>query len=682
MKQLIDLFNKKYGSVYGVIDDSIDNEDVYKVYKMIKSLCGNDQEIMEMLNKIKLPSPRTAKESIEKINAEHVSGGSSESPFKCEWVDILPENLTELNYNYNYEFTEEDRINNLEVTDDIEIKLELTYYDGVTKKTVIMNKDNLMFMNWNGYCEWKYFEDTDENGGCIGDLCDMYYYYATDKTLIIDYMNTDDWEDYTIDKIVYFKQNQVVNKITDKEIESISFDRLKNYPEDIKDILNKKKNTLRNREYYALTYYNLITDFSKQAWSNTPFENVKVDISNPYNSAEGSMLEIGNVYQEGSVNSVGYKVWIDVEDKYGWGYQGYYILVLNAPDLSVSLVDENRNVIENYNPTQGDERNYRNLYFKVPKSGYYYILLAKNNYFRDGNRVYDNSIILYNSDYKKRFADFVTDQTYSRQLAYNLSVKVSSENSNLYVTNDLNQFKALDKWQEKITVTLNVTDNGQNKSLDFKDFKLKTDFKYNENIHCAWIYEKLDVDNNLTDYSCKIYYKHNCIAIEVHNTNGDAVKVNKISYFYQYKPVKKINLDSISDGMALEHIKGYDTLVKMDNTIPYEPTEDYNPATKKYVDEVIGNVLTTTNNVNDSLTLTTDKLQYTTLSVPVEIILPTVTTYTEIHLFFSGSEGAELNTTNVKWESQLTIENNKSYEVVFTYVNDVIGWLAKSIIYN
>ena len=105
-------------------------------------------------------------------------------------------------------------------------------------------------------------------------------------------------------------------------------------------------------------------------------------------------------------------------------------------------------------------------------------------------------------------------------------------------------------------------------------------------------------------------------------------------------------------------------------------------ATKEYVNERVGNSVITVNNVNDSLTLTTDKNQYVTLVVPVEVILPSVTEYTEIHLFFNGSEGAELNTTNVKWESQLTIENNKSYEVVFTYVNDVIGWLAKSIIYN
>ena len=105
-------------------------------------------------------------------------------------------------------------------------------------------------------------------------------------------------------------------------------------------------------------------------------------------------------------------------------------------------------------------------------------------------------------------------------------------------------------------------------------------------------------------------------------------------------------------------------------------------ATKEYVNERVGNSVITVNNVNDSLTLTTNKNQYVTLVVPVGVILPTVTEYTEIHLFFNGSEGAELNTTNVKWESQLTIENNKSYEVVFTYVNDVIGWLAKSIIYN
>ena len=68
MKQLIDLFNKKYGKQYGVIDDSFSNEDTYKIYKIIKTLCSDDKEIMTVLEKVKLPEPKTAKESIEKID--------------------------------------------------------------------------------------------------------------------------------------------------------------------------------------------------------------------------------------------------------------------------------------------------------------------------------------------------------------------------------------------------------------------------------------------------------------------------------------------------------------------------------------------------------------------------------------------------------------------------------------
>ena len=105
-------------------------------------------------------------------------------------------------------------------------------------------------------------------------------------------------------------------------------------------------------------------------------------------------------------------------------------------------------------------------------------------------------------------------------------------------------------------------------------------------------------------------------------------------------------------------------------------------ATKEYVDKHVGNRIITVNNVNDSLTLTTDKNQYATLAVPVEIILPTVTSFTELHLFFSGSEGVTIGTTDVKWESQVTIENNKSYEIIFTYVNESIGWLGKTIVYS
>ena len=67
-----------------------------------------------------------------------------------------------------------------------------------------------------------------------------------------------------------------------------------------------------------------------------------------------------------------------------------------------------------------------------------------------------------------------------------------------------------------------------------------------------------------------------------------------------------------------------------------------------------------------------------------DIILPTVTSYTEIHLLFEGTNGITITTsaTTVRWQSALTIESGKAYEVIFTYVNEAIGWLANYIVYS
>ena len=143
------------------------------------------------------------------------------------------------------------------------------------------------------------------------------------------------------------------------------------------------------------------------------------------------------------------------------------------------------------------------------------------------------------------------------------------------------------------------------------------------------------------------------------------------------------NERTVSELYSLSEKVSKSQVITISNKTEYTPTNDYNPATKKYVDErTFSREVVTVNNVNDSLTLTTDKNQYATLAVPVEIILPTVTSFTELHLFFSGSEGVTIGTTNVKWESQVTIENNKSYEIIFTYVNESIGWLGKTIVYS
>ena len=107
-------------------------------------------------------------------------------------------------------------------------------------------------------------------------------------------------------------------------------------------------------------------------------------------------------------------------------------------------------------------------------------------------------------------------------------------------------------------------------------------------------------------------------------------------------------------------------------------------ASKKYVDETVGNTLKTTNGSNGTLSLTTDKLQTSTIAMNTDIILPTVTSYTEIHLLFEGTNGITITTsaTTVRWQSALTIESGKAYEVIFTYVNEAIGWLANYIVYS
>ena len=121
------------------------------------------------------------------------------------------------------------------------------------------------------------------------------------------------------------------------------------------------------------------------------------------------------------------------------------------------------------------------------------------------------------------------------------------------------------------------------------------------------------------------------------------------------------------------------------NTKEYTPTGDYNPATKKYVDEKIASIDTTIDNtlpVNGSLNLTTSKFQTTTLASDTEFILPTVKVYTEIHLFFLGISGTNILDTNVAWNNKPTIEDNKKYEFIYTYVNSEIGWLGKAVVYT
>lgn len=83
---------------------------------------------------------------------------------------------------------------------------------------------------------------------------------------------------------------------------------------------------------------------------------------------------------------------------------------------------------------------------------------------------------------------------------------------------------------------------------------------------------------------------------------------------------------------------------------------------------------------NNALTLTTDKYQIlNNLTGYATVVLPTVTDYTEIHLFFTPTTDAELVLPNIKYQNVPNIEVGKTYEIVFTYVGI---WLAGVIAYE
>lgn len=91
--------------------------------------------------------------------------------------------------------------------------------------------------------------------------------------------------------------------------------------------------------------------------------------------------------------------------------------------------------------------------------------------------------------------------------------------------------------------------------------------------------------------------------------------------------------------------------------------------------------LVTTNISGTTLSLTTDKYQTATVVDGTEITLPTVTSFTEIHLFFGTTTDLTLILPSCKWQNgnTPTISANKTYEFIFTYTTE---WVGGVIVYE
>ena len=852
MKKLIELFNKKYGATYGIIDDSIDNEDVYKVYKMIKSLCSDDNEIMDMLNKIKLPNPRTASESIEKINAEHVSGEGLDDSIK--YVD---DNLPHYNETLMTEISGEDFSNlmNYRYCNINALVLDETkLYVGKVKTDI--NNDNSEEFNF----EFVYDK---ENDILIDGINEVYVhnhksfdgtnFIENENSAVISFFITPMalevgngyFKLYEVDKVeldnnclsddVSIKNSLTVGSHTGNignysvaEGNYTTASGFASHAEGENTTASGNSSHAEGNNTTASGIYSHAEGNNTIASSyNTHAEGCYTVASGHSSHAEGKNTRTNGAYSHAEGNyTIASSENQHVQGKYNiedttntyahivgngtssiarsnahtldWNGNGWYKGKLSQDgtptedkDLTTKkYVDDKTEILpvankyiifedavprfmENVAPygTSGGGSSINGAYIfdnlqntdMIAHAGKFNLIIS----FNDGTEDITENIIVDVSE-QTSFTEYVND--YCVRLSYNAD-------TNLIMVSVTKGVQTDDRYDQiPCTVTkatfICILYSGLLKSNVIEDIEYKkiTNVPYNlyaladrraealKNKEYYYLYdnsfvwdmnrinERLDENSGVTQNTSSTTVARRVIKVNQRDSEGigfgQLVPINNkrtVSIFAKadadvivkvYNPNTKelmltMNFDTNN---SFEYTKGYiekyqlnginnifiafttkdtpssyeyednvhnlivtdeytflkkEEILTKANTKEYTPTGDYNPATKKYVDErTFSREVVTVNNVNDSLTLTTDKNQYATLAVPVEIILPTVTSFTELHLFFSGSEGVTIGTTNVKWESQVTIENNKSYEIIFTYVNESIGWLGKTIVYS
>ena len=95
------------------------------------------------------------------------------------------------------------------------------------------------------------------------------------------------------------------------------------------------------------------------------------------------------------------------------------------------------------------------------------------------------------------------------------------------------------------------------------------------------------------------------------------------------------------------------------------------------------NSLTTKTVSNDTLILGTELYQYASITSNITINLPSVSSFTEIHLFFDWPSGVLITMpSNVKWQEGVMYGPGYIHEFVFRYVNSTIGWVGGCVVYG
>lgn len=225
---------------------------------------------------------------------------------------------------------------------------------------------------------------------------------------------------------------------------------------------------------------------------------------------------------------------------------------------------------------------------------------------------------------------------------------------------------------------------------------------YNNSSQCKDIVNKKIDDITLSNNVLTLLANNNSIKTITLPTsttgtgaNGKEIELQKSTDYIQWRYVGDTNWNNL---VALTELKGNDGakgakgdtgatgqgIISGGTTgqiLSKKSNADYDTGWINIPSGGNSDTLVTVKIANGVLTLTKDKYQTTTITDGTEITLPTVTDFTEIHLFFNTTTDLTLILPSCKWQNgnNPTISANKTYEFIFTYTTE---WLGGVIVYE
>lgn len=209
----------------------------------------------------------------------------------------------------------------------------------------------------------------------------------------------------------------------------------------------------------------------------------------------------------------------------------------------------------------------------------------------------------------------------------------------------------LNSVNEKLTQKANLS--------DIRD--MATQSYVNDKIAEASLSGGVDLSNYQTKEDSTLATSSKTVVGAINEVNQEVVKKAPLTHSHQATQV------TFTDGQTFQQ--------KLDNGSLKGDKGDKGDKGEDYTEVLVTNIAS-----GGRLTLTSDKFQYASVSNGDTIVLPNVSKFTQIHLFFNTGGQLTLTFPSVKWQKIPDIQPLKTYEFIFTYVNET--WLGGWIVYE